>query len=65
MKLKEYDVVRLIRPLPEHQLSSGATGAVVMVYASPVAYEVEFTDGQGRTIAIVTLREEDLQRVDS
>jgi len=28
----EYDVVRLLRPLPEHDLLAGATGTVLMDY---------------------------------
>lgn len=63
MTLREYDVVRLLRPLPEHRLPAGAIGAIVMVYPSPLAYEVEFADAQGVTIALVTLSEEDLERI--
>ncbi|MBL9023445.1 MAG: DUF4926 domain-containing protein [Myxococcales bacterium] len=63
MTLHEYDVVRLLRPLPEHGLSKGATGAVVMVFDNPRAYEVEFCDAEGVTLALVTLEEQDLERV--
>jgi hypothetical protein len=65
MKLKEYDVVRLLRPLPQHRLPAGATGAIVMVYPSPLAYEVEFADEHGITIALVTLKGEDLEMVNN
>lgn len=69
MKPEEYDVVQLLRPLPEHNLPAGARGAVVLGYTKdadkslPAAYEVEFTDGHGVTLAVVTVYEEDLQVV--
>jgi hypothetical protein len=69
MKPEEYDVVRLLRDLPEHNLSAGSTGAVVMDYTKhsnlnlPAAYEVEFVDSEGVTQALVTVAEEDLEVV--
>lgn len=65
----EYDVVRLLRPLPEYQLPAGATGAVVTDYGKystadkPAAYEVEFTDADGVTQALVTVLSSDLEVV--
>jgi hypothetical protein len=65
MKPEEYDVVRLLRELPEHNVSAGSTGAVVMDYTKhsggnlPAAYEVEFVDPDGSTQALVTIAEED------
>lgn len=64
MSLREYDVVRLRRAMPEHGLAAGAIGAIVMVYESPPAYEVEFTDPEGITLALVTLVETDLEKVE-
>jgi len=69
MKPEEYDVVRLLRDLPEHNLSAGSTGAVVMDYSKhsgerlPAAYEVEFVDSAGFTQALVTVAEDDLEVV--
>ena len=69
MKPEELDVVRLLRDLPEHNLSAGSTGAVVMDYTKhsggnlPAAYEVEFVDPDGTTQALVTIAEEDLEVV--
>lgn len=60
--MQEYDVVRLRRSLPEHNLAAGAVGAIVMVFDEPPAYEVEFCDEDGLTIALVTLEEGDLER---
>lgn len=62
MKLREYDVVRLRHPLPEHQLEAGALGAIVMVYTDPPGYEVEFTDADGITLALVTLYDADVEK---
>ncbi len=69
MKPEEYDVVRLLRPLPEHNLPAGSRGAVVMDYTKysdkdlPPAYEVEFMDSDGVTQAVVTIYEKDLEVV--
>lgn len=69
MKPEEYDTVRLLRDLPEHNLSAGSTGAVVMDYTKHSdrnllpAYEVEFVDSSGTTRALVTVAEEDLEVV--
>jgi hypothetical protein len=63
MTLHEYDVVRLRRAVPEHQLDAGAIGAIVMVFEDPPAFEVEFCDSEGVTLALVTLTEEDLEKV--
>jgi hypothetical protein len=61
-KLREYDVVRLLRPLPEHELAAGALGAIVMVYSEPPGYEVEFADEKGVTLALLTLYDEDVEK---
>lgn len=65
----EYDVVRLLRPLPEYDLPAGATGAVVTDYRpysatdKPAAYEVEFTNADGVTQALATVLGSDLEVV--
>jgi Domain of unknown function (DUF4926) len=68
-KLEVYDVVRLLRPLPEHNLPAGSRGTVVMDHTKysdenlPAAYEVEFFDSQGLTQAVLTIHGEDLELV--
>jgi hypothetical protein len=66
-KFFEYDVVRSIRSLGE-DVPSGTSGAVLMVFGSAhPQYEVEFVDGAGESLAVLTVKEEDLelvQRVD-
>jgi hypothetical protein len=63
MRLREYDVVRLRRALPEQGLPAGAIGAVVMVLDDPPAYEVEFCDADGATLVLTRLAAADLELV--
>lgn len=62
MTLREYDVVRLRRELPDHTVPVGTIGAIVMVYEGSRAYEVEFCDEHGRSVAVLTLEEADLEK---
>jgi hypothetical protein len=59
-KFSEYEIVRLRRF--QSGLDAGRIGAIVMVYDSlPPAYEVGFTDPDGVTVALLTLRSDDLE----
>jgi hypothetical protein len=49
-----FDVVELLVNLPEAGLQLGAQGAIVEQYPDQ-SYEVEFANGTGETIALVTL----------
>jgi hypothetical protein len=53
--IKELDDVILACELPEHGLSAGDIGTVVLVHRGEAGYEVEFTALDGDTIAVVTL----------
>jgi hypothetical protein len=53
--IKELDDVILACDLPEHGLSAGDIGTVVLVHRGNRGYEVEFTTVDGETIAVVTL----------
>jgi hypothetical protein len=53
--INELDDVILTCDLPEHGLSAGDIGTVVLVHRGAVGYEVEFTSLDGDTIAVVTL----------
>lgn len=78
MMLHENDVVMLKHDIPAHSptewpgisstaLSTGAVGTVVMVYttnSSTYEYEVEFVDDDGHTLALLTLKEDDIELVD-
>jgi len=51
----ELDDVVLECDLPEHGLTRGDIGTVVLVHEKGAGYEVEFTALDGETVAVVTL----------
>lgn len=55
-KIKLFDIVALTVDLPEYNLWRGQVGTVVEILASGKAYEVEFSDREGRTYESVGLR---------
>jgi Domain of unknown function (DUF4926) len=66
VKPQDSDVVRLRRPLPEHDLPAGSEGTVVndiQTEGLPRAYLVEFTDSDGVTYALVHVSEDNLDVV--
>jgi Domain of unknown function (DUF4926) len=50
------DVVALTVDIPEYNLTQGQVGTVVEILASGKAFEVEFSDREGRTYESVGLR---------
>lgn len=50
------DVVALIVDLPEYNLCQGQVGTVVEILANGAAFEVEFSDRNGRTYESIGLR---------
>jgi hypothetical protein len=60
--IEMHTVVALIEDLPEEGLVRGQVGTVVENWA-PGVYEVEFSDGDGRTYAMVALKSEQLMRL--
>lgn len=54
------DCVALIRDLPGQDLWQGQVGTVVDILADGTAYEVEFSDRDGRTYASLGLRPDQL-----
>lgn len=61
--IEELKMVSLTEDLPEHGLLSGDVGAAVFVYDEGAAYEVEFVTFEGETIAVVTVRAEQIRQV--
>jgi hypothetical protein len=59
-EVKLLDVVALTADLPQYQLWRGQVGTVVEILADGTAYEVEFSDRNGRTFESVGLRPEQL-----
>jgi hypothetical protein len=66
---KELDLVALTNDLQEYHLHRGDVGTVVHVYeATPTdssgLYEVEFMNVAGDTLAVATLREDEVKAVE-
>jgi hypothetical protein len=61
MAYAELDRVALLRDA--EGLAAGAVGIVVGVYGSGGGYEIEFVDQYGRTLAVLTLGEDDIRSV--
>ncbi len=59
--IEELDVVVLRREVKEHGLVADDTGTVVHCYADGLAYEVEFLAADGDTIALLTLKKDDVR----
>ncbi len=59
--IKELDTVVLNKDLPEHGLKKEDIGAVVHSYKDNKAFETEFITGHGDTVAVVTLKAEDVR----
>jgi Domain of unknown function (DUF4926) len=53
--IEELEDVILTCDLPEHGLTRGDIGTVVLVHKGAKGYEVEFTTLAGETVAVVTL----------
>ena len=53
--IKELDSVVLTTDLPEHGLTRGDIGTVVLVHHDNSGYEVEFMTLDGETVAVVSL----------
>jgi Domain of unknown function (DUF4926) len=58
--IKLLDVVALTADLPQYNLWRGQVGTVVEILAAGAAFEVEFSDQNGRTYESVGLRLEQL-----
>jgi hypothetical protein len=59
-EIKLLDEVALTRDIPEHNLQQGQVGTVVELLDGGKAYQVEFSDRDGRTFESVALRADQL-----
>jgi hypothetical protein len=61
--MKVFDVVRLLVDVPSEGLHRGDVGTIVSLHCDPApkAYEVEFTDERGRTVAQLALGAEQVE----
>ena len=61
--MKELESAVLTVDLPEHGLSAGDLGTIVLVHGNE-GYEVEFVTLEGETLAVVSLSADQLRRVE-
>jgi hypothetical protein len=61
-KIPLLQTVALLEDMPEHGLTRGQVGTVVEDLA-PGVYEVEFSDNDGRTYAMLALRTDHLMEL--
>jgi hypothetical protein len=59
--IHELETVALTHDIDEHCLKDGDLGSVVHCYEDGDAFEVEFVDFDGKTIALLTLNREDIR----
>lgn len=63
MMITEHSMVVLNDDHTADGLHAGDVGAVVHIYGGGKAYEVEFVDGDGSTIALLTLESSDIRPI--
>ncbi|MES1197093.1 MAG: DUF4926 domain-containing protein [Pseudomonadota bacterium] len=63
MALKELDVIAALRDVPELNVRRGWVGTLLMELA-PGVWEVEFTDSEGRTVAMGPVSASDMLALD-
>ncbi|MCC7104926.1 MAG: DUF4926 domain-containing protein [Chloroflexi bacterium] len=63
VELKELDPAALREALPGTGLIAGDVGTVVLVHGNGEAYEIEFTTADGQTLAVETLRSDQVAPV--
>jgi hypothetical protein len=59
--IEELETVVLTKDIPSSGLQKGDVGAVVHCHPGSTAYEVEFVAADGRTIALLTLSENEIR----
>ena len=61
--MQELEIVALNVDLPEHGLERGDLGTIVHVHQGGAAYMVEFVTLDGETVAVETLRSEQVRPI--
>ena len=61
--INELDEVVLTCDIPDHGLTAGDIGTVVLVHGEGKGFEVEFITLDGETIAVATLRADQVRAV--
>ncbi len=63
--IAEHSLVVLDCDPPHEKLNRGDVGTIVHVYKGGRGYEVEFVDGGGQTVALVTVGAADVRPIES
>jgi Domain of unknown function (DUF4926) len=63
--IAEHSLVVLDCDPPHEKLNRGDVGTVVHIYHGGRGYEVEFVDGGGRTVALVTVSAGDVRPIEA
>lgn len=61
--ITEHSLVVLDCDPPHEKLSRGDVGTVVHIYKGGRGYEVEFVDGSGHTVALITVDAHDVRPI--
>jgi hypothetical protein len=61
--MNELDTVVLTHEIKDKGLKTGDMGAVVQVYNGGEAFEVEFVTADGKTVALLALKQSDIRKV--
>lgn len=61
--IAEHSLVVLDCDPPHERLNRGDVGTVVHVYSGSRGYEVEFVDGSGQTVALITVSEHEVRPI--
>ena len=62
--IDECDLVALLTDLPQSGLFRGDVGTVAMVHGNQAGFEVEFVNAGGDTIAVETLRADQVKKIE-
>jgi hypothetical protein len=63
--IAEHSLVVLDCDPPHDKLSKGDVGTIVHIYKEGKGYEVEFVDGAGKTVALVTVHADHLRQIEA
>jgi hypothetical protein len=63
--IAEHSLVVLDCDPPHDKLNRGDVGTVVHVYKDGCGYEVEFVDGGGHTVALITVAAEEVRPIEA
>jgi ATP-dependent exoDNAse (exonuclease V) alpha subunit len=58
---KELDIIAITHDIEESGLKQGDIGTIVHCYKDNKAFEIEFVTADGKTVALLTLKSEDIR----